>query len=199
VVNQVQTWLAEDPTASIGVMARAGTRRAYVDRAVRAVRAAAGMPAEIWDDPMYSSRVVELLRTHAPVAIAVADGEEARIDELRRRCHEAVGPDDLDLRDDITSACVALHERTDETSLTDALASVRVAGDPDLPTGAGLHLLSGHSGKGQQFTKVIIVGLEEAFMPHYAAMKSGDPDQIRDELAVLHVMASRAREVRFPR
>jgi len=31
-------------------------------------------------------------------------------------------------------------------------------------------------------------------MPHYAAMKSGDPDQIRDELAVLHVMASRARE-----
>src|SRR4030095_6325662 len=80
------------------------------------------------------------------------------------------------------------------TYLTDALAAIRVAGDPELPAGAGLHLLSGHSGKGQQFTKVIIVGLEEAFMPHYAAMTSGDPDQIRDELAVLHVMASRAQE-----
>ncbi|MEU0077634.1 ATP-dependent helicase [Micromonospora tulbaghiae] len=190
VINQVQTWLAEDPMASIGVMARAGTRRAYVDQAVRT----AGIAAEIWDDPMYSARVVELLRTHAPAAIAAADTDESRIDELQRRCHEAVDPDDLDLRDDITSACVALHERTDETPLTDSLAAIRVAGDPDLPTGAGLHLLSGHSGKGQQFTKVIIVGLEEGFMPHYAAIKSNDPNQIRDELAVLHVMASRARE-----
>ncbi len=57
-----------------------------------------------------------------------------------------------------------------------------------------MHLLDGHVGKGQQFDNVIIVGLEEAILPHYGAMVSADPAALTAELAVLQVMVSRAKE-----
>ncbi|WP_018504415.1 UvrD-helicase domain-containing protein [Parafrankia discariae] len=190
VVRLVQEWLAQDPTPCVGVMARTAARRAYIDDAVRA----ASIAAEVWDDPISTARVVDLLHAHASGAIAAADNDASRIDELHRRCQAALDPDDIEARDDVTSACVSLRERTAVVSLVDALDGIRVASDPDEPTSPGLHLLNGHLGKGQQFTKVIIVGLEEDFIPHFAAIKKNDPAEIRDELAVLHVMASRAEE-----
>ncbi|WP_018635466.1 DEAD/DEAH box helicase [Parafrankia elaeagni] len=190
VVRLIQEWLTQDPMPSVGVMARTAARRAYVDDAVRAAR----VEAEVWDDPISTARVVDLLRTHAPGAIATADNDASRLDELHRRCRDALDPDDVEARDEVISACVALRERAAAMPLADALAGIRVSGDPDEPTSPGLHLLNGHLGKGQQFTKVIIIGLEEDFIPHFAAIKSNDPAEIHDELAVLHVMASRAEE-----
>jgi DNA helicase-2/ATP-dependent DNA helicase PcrA len=89
---------------------------------------------------------------------------------------------------------IRMQTKLDETTLENAIGNLRVVGDPEDPASSGIHLLNGHLGKGQQFTRVIVVGMEEAFIPNYPAMASGDPQQIRDELAVLHVMASRAQE-----
>jgi DNA helicase II / ATP-dependent DNA helicase PcrA len=47
-------------------------------------------------------------------------------------------------------------------SLTQIRAQIRTGDDETLLTAPGVHLLTGHVGKGQQFDWVIIVGAEEA-------------------------------------
>lgn len=56
---------------------------------------------------------------------------------------------------------------------------------------AGIHLLNAHSGKGQEFDWVIAVRLEEKGIPHSLAVSDAAVDE---ELRVLHVMVSRAKE-----
>jgi len=64
-------------------------------------------------------------------------------------------------------------------------------GDGDtLLTRPGLHLLTGHVGKGQQFDWVIVIGLEEGCLPDYRAATAA---QLAEEASVLSVMKSRAR------
>ncbi|MHA4893043.1 3'-5' exonuclease, partial [Enterococcus faecium] len=54
----------------------------------------------------------------------------------------------------------------------------------------GVHLLTGHVGKGQQFDWVVIVGLEEGVIPDFRASSA---DEMAEEARVLSVMLSRAR------
>jgi hypothetical protein len=67
---------------------------------------------------------------------------------------------------------------------------IKVGDSATLITSAGVHLLSGHVGKGQQFDWAIVVGLEEDFIPFTMAATS---DEIVEEARVLSVMISRAR------
>lgn len=54
----------------------------------------------------------------------------------------------------------------------------------------GIHCLTGHAGKGQQFDWVFIPGLEEGCIPNFRAKTA---DAISEEAKVLSVMLSRAR------
>lgn len=63
-------------------------------------------------------------------------------------------------------------------------------GSETIATHHGVHCLTGHAGKGQQFDWVIIAGLEQGSIPDYRAKS---PEELNEEARVLSVMISRAR------
>jgi DNA helicase-2/ATP-dependent DNA helicase PcrA len=71
-----------------------------------------------------------------------------------------------------------------------AIASCRVSAAPGTPVGPGLHVLTAHKGKGQEFDWVFVIGLEEGVLPDF---RTKDQEQFDEELRILHVMVSRAR------
>lgn len=176
---------------SIAIMARTGARRRWVNDAVRAH----DMSAEIWDFPAHDPAVARLLQRH----LSEIDTQDlGPVDALHGLARQDVEPSDLQTLDDLAAACESLRELHDEGyPIADVIEGIRITSSENNPVGPGLHLLNGHVGKGQQFDHVIVVGLEESFLPHYAAMRAeqeGDPSAITEELAVLHVMASRAKQ-----
>ncbi|MCD9625622.1 UvrD-helicase domain-containing protein [Rhabdothermincola salaria] len=189
----VAGWVRAFPADSVAVIARTASRRRALDRAIDE----SGIAAEIWDFPAHRPLIAELLARHLELALLVGDPPLA-LQELYSRCLVDLDEQDLDALDELQEALEAIEELVGEGySLADVVSGIRVSSDPDAPVGPGLHLLNGHLGKGQQFDRVVVLGLEEAILPHYAAMlaeRSGDRSQITEELAVLHVMLSRARE-----
>ena len=71
---------------------------------------------------------------------------------------------------------------------------IQIGDNESLITRSGVHLLTGHAGKGQQFDWMVVVGLEEGYLPSYQARQAGDNSAMMDEEArTLAVMLSRAR------
>lgn len=190
VASTVARWTEADDGLTVGVLARTASRRRWVDEAVREL----GLDAEIWDFPAHKPLIVDLLVRHFP-AVDLTLGPRDAIQDLYLRCLVEIDPADLDSLDELNEAFDTILELAAEVDLREIVAGLRVVSTPDQPVGPGLHLLNGHVGKGQQFDRVIIVGLEEAFLPHYFALSSGRDEDLVAELSVLHVMASRAREV----
>ena len=63
-------------------------------------------------------------------------------------------------------------------------------GNETIATHEGVHCLTGHAGKGQQFDWVFVLGLEDGTIPDFRAK---DPESKCEEARVLSVMISRAR------
>lgn len=63
-------------------------------------------------------------------------------------------------------------------------------GNETIATHEGIHCLTGHAGKGQQFDWVFVIGLEDGTIPDFRAR---NPESKREEARVLSVMISRAR------
>ena len=194
VVALAQRWIDGNPIASVAVIARSGARRRAVDSAVKQAR----LPAEVWDLPSHQPLVAGLLSRNVGVAIASCAPGDDPLNELYGRCLVEIDEADLDALDELQEAVESIQELCDEGhQLADVVAGIRISSELDSPVGAGLHLLNGHVAKGQQFDHVIVLGLEEAVLPHYAAMlaeRGGDDGAIAEELSVLHVMLSRARQ-----
>lgn len=187
VMQLVLRWQEADPSESIAVMARAKHRREVLDAEV----AAAGMAAERWDFPAHRPGIVALLTRFAPTVVRTfGEGSEA-VEELFLRCAEALEDDDAVVLDELSEVADVLQDLVQETPLGDVVAGLRIASDPASPAGSGLHLLNGHVGKGQQFDRVVILGLEDGHIPYYKARTN---EERKDELSILHVMASRARK-----
>lgn len=183
----IKSDLHADPKATVGVMARNGWRRRELENAARE----AGMTFELWDHPVHRPAVVRLLRKHLANATARHENDSARLDELYLMCFESCGQDDLETIDELNAAFETIDDLIREHPLHQVIADVRTAADSDDgPVSAGLHFLTGHSGKGQQFDHVYVLGLEEDILPDFRAKSS---KALREELAVLHVMVSRAR------
>ncbi|MDJ0770968.1 MAG: 3'-5' exonuclease [Ilumatobacter sp.] len=187
VIEVVSFWLAAHPDESIAVMVRAKHRREAVDAAVQAQ----GLTAEVWDFPAHRPGVVGLLVRHVGAAVRVAGEGVSGVEELFLRCAESVSGDDEALLDELSEAADSLIDLVREAPLSEVVAGIRVASDPDSPTRPGLHLLNGHLGKGQGFDRVVVLGLEDGHVPYYRAKTK---QEVKDELSVLHVMASRARK-----
>lgn len=189
IVSTVERWIKDYPEISVAVIARTKLRRKWVDDRVRQ----RNIPAEIWDFPMHKPMIVDLLTRHLNSIDLTIPLSEA-IEELYLHCFVEVDQVHFDSLDELNEAFDTIRELAIEFSLSEIVAGIRISSSPEDPVGPGLHLLNGHVGKGQQFDRVIIVGLEESFLPHFLAIKTGQQENIRAELAVLHVMASRARE-----
>jgi DNA helicase-2/ATP-dependent DNA helicase PcrA len=185
VLGLIKHWLATDPEASIGIMVRAGERRAVLDRAVQE----AALPAEVWDNPAHSPGVVTLLRRHVERAVSSTADRQSAIDELFLLC-AADARLDPDLLERLKEAIDDLDDDITHRDLVESVSAIRIDFGSEAPTPAGLHLLNAHLGKGQQFDYVIILGLEEGHIPD---RRAATQEEHADELSVFHVMVSRAR------
>lgn len=185
-LQHINADLHGDPSAAVAVMARTGYRRADLEAAARA----SGIAFELWDHPVHRPRVVQMLRQHLPKACAAHPDDRERLQELYNLCFGACDADDIETVDELNEAFETIEELLATQPLEQVISDIRTAGDPDQPVSPGLHFLTGHSGKGQQFDHVYVLGLEEGILPDWRATSEV---QLGEELAVLHVMVSRAR------
>lgn len=179
--------IIHEGATSVGVVLRRSSRADGLRSAARQ----RGVAYEDWALATHVPAVVELLhRMHARASRLGATDSEA-LEHLHKLCREALDPDDADTLDELSSAIEQLETAIAEgTNLVDAMAGCRASADGEAPVAPGLHLLTGHKGKGQEFDWVIILGLEGGHIPDF---RNEGPDDVAEELRVLHVMASRAR------
>lgn len=175
-----RTILARDSAASIGVISRAAWRRQDIDRALAAE---SDFTVRRWDLALEDPRVVALIRqtvSSLPRGATLEAAHDAVLDVL--------DPSDVDTLEQIDDAFLALGQ-TQASTARAALRSIRVSA-PKQAVGPGVHLLNAHTGKGQQFDWVFVVGLEEGHLP---GKKSSHGRALVEEKRVLLVMLSRAR------
>lgn len=168
------------PEASIGIIARAGWRRKSIDAAFADQT---GVPVRRWELAIDDPTTVALIQSTVsalPRGATVADGRLAVLDIL--------DPADVDARELVDDAFDTL-ERSEATTARAAVRSIRTP-DPKQTVGPGVHLLNAHTGKGQQFDWVFVVGLEEGHLP---GKRNSHGDALDEEQRVLLVMLSRAR------
>lgn len=172
--------LSRDPEASIGVIARAAWRREDIDRAFAAQNA---LPVRRWDLAIEDPGIVALIQSTVATLPRGASIAEARAAVL-----DAVDPADVDARELVDAAFDTLEQSETGTARA-AIRSIRVS-DPKQTVGPGVHLLNAHTGKGQQFDWVFVIGLEEGHLP---GKRNNHGDALAEEQRVLLVMLSRAR------
>lgn len=187
VVQWAEAVLSRAPGQRIGVISRIASRRRFVDAAF----AATDLDVHRWDDGVLDTdtarRVRGLLGAIDPAAVlAAADSVEFLRDAAQ--FHDIQDPADRTALADALSWVLVLL--TDGNSPTDISRRIRVGDNSTLLTKPGVHLLSGHVGKGQQFDWVVVVGVEEDVVPFFEART---PEAIQEEARVLSVMMSRAR------
>lgn len=172
--------LARDSSASVGVISRAGWRRQEIDDAFAP---ATDFTVRRWDLALEDPRVVALIR-ETVASLPRGETLEAAHDAVI----DAVDPSDVDTLEQVDDAFVALGQ-TQASTARGALRSIRVS-DPKQAVGPGVHLLNAHTGKGQQFDWVFVIGLEEGHLP---GKRNSHGQALAEEQRVLLVMLSRAR------
>lgn len=198
-VDAIQAWqsqaMAEDPPReiTIGVLTRmkpGGRRDVFFGRARDA-----GLQVETWDYPLHHPEVVQLLRKHIDGVLATAAQPMEQVERLYQRCVADVPAENASTLIDLGDAVQEIADLIPRESLRALVDRIRIGSDVDIPVGPGVHMLTGHAGKGQGFDKVVILGFEEGQIPSFFVKGLPDSDpKVREELALLHVMASRAKE-----
>lgn len=187
IVNTARAILTVAPRQRIGVLSRTAQRRRFVDAAF----ATSDVPHFRWDDGVLDTDTAKLVRSML-TRLNIADYTAAsdKVAFLR----ETIGFEsiaDVDVRKGTASALGWVQDLlADAVSPQGIRARIKVGDSSTLLTSAGVHLLSGHVGKGQQFDWVIVAGLEEGLVPFFLAKTA---DAIAEEARVLAVMISRAR------
>jgi DNA helicase-2/ATP-dependent DNA helicase PcrA len=172
--------LKRDAAASVAVISRAAWRRQEIDSAFAGE---SDFAVRRWDLALEDPRMVALIRetvSSLPRGTTIEAAHSAMLD--------AVDASDVDSVEQIDEAFLALRETRASTARA-ALRSVRVS-DPKQAVGPGLHLLNAHTGKGQQFDWVFVIGLEEGHLP---GRRNNQGQALLEEQRILLVMLSRAR------
>lgn len=174
------------PDESIGVIARAGYRRRFIDKAF----ADSDLPLQTWDMALDTPGILGTLRMCAS-GIRKDRPAEKQLETLRSRVAATVSEDDIETAAEMQEAIRILQEKmTAGESVRDALNRFKeIAVAEHVPP--GVHLLNAHIGKGQQFDWVIVVGLEAGHVPSF---KAKTDSEIQEEQRVLMVMLSRAKK-----
>lgn len=179
--------ILRDPQVTVGVVGRRGTR----SRAIRDAADQADVPFEDWSTPTHVPAVVELLNRTSRDALNIGGTDDEVLSILEELCRESVDPADVNTLDELANACDVLRNMVSEgATVAEAIASCRPSATPGAAVTPGLHLLTGHKGKGQEFDWVFVVGLEQGHIPDF---RNTTDEAIAEELRVLHVMVSRAR------
>lgn len=193
-IKNLCSWILSEgqaPLQRIGISARLKRRRQLVDETI----AASGLPYCIWDDGVLDKSIAQKIRS---MLRGLSLSEFHSADDQLAFLRQAVAFDneqDPDERTALSSAvdwCLDLLQK--DLSPDTIQKRIQIGDNDSLITRAGVHLLTGHAGKGQQFDWMVVVGLEEDYLPSYQAIQAGDNSAMMDEEArTLAVMLSRAR------
>ncbi|SED89014.1 DNA helicase-2 / ATP-dependent DNA helicase PcrA [Arthrobacter alpinus] len=179
--------LGQSGTQRIGVLSRSAPRRSAVDDAI----SSSGLPWFRWDDPILEKDVARELRG-ALAAFDVALWESA-VDQrtyLRSLLSTEV-TDDPDTAASLLGGIDWIQDQlSQDTDMSKIRERVRATDKNSLLGAPGVHLLSGHAGKGQQFDWVCVVGFEQGSIP---SSKAESLESWHEEARVFSVMISRAR------
>lgn len=187
VTKVAQAIIGRVPDQRIGIIARTVGRRRFVEEAL----ATTNVPFYRWDDGVLDTDTARTMRSLlARFDIRSYDAAADKVAFLR----EAAGLEsiaDPSGRESLLDALHWCHDLLrDGVTPSDVRSRVRVGDATTLITASGVHLLTGHVGKGQQFDWVVIIGLEDGVMPDFRATSS---DGKIEEARVFSVMLSRAR------
>jgi len=175
---------AHAPQQRIGILTRTGPRRRQIDEAF----AATALPTMRWDDPLLDTDTVRAARALL-LRVKMHDFREA-LDKMAY-LREAANLDaivDPDVRKNLNGVIVWAHDLLlHGVPVEDVRRRVRAGDSSQLLAAPGVHLLTGHVGKGQQFDWVFVAGLEEGVLPDFRS------DDLNEEARILSVMISRAR------
>lgn len=187
VLRMVEIILRHAPTQRIGVMARATSRRRFVDEAF----SSSSIEHHRWDDGVLDTDTAKLVRAMLSAFdqgsyLAATD----KIEFLRTASafNDVIEPH---VREGLAGALNWCYDLLNEgISPTEIKSRIRIGDSSTLLTVPGAHLLTGHVGKGQQFDWVFVLGMEDGSIPNFNASSA---DDLAEEARVLAVMISRAR------
>lgn len=176
------------PEHRIGVLARTKFRRRFVDKEFEAQTE---IPHYKWEDGVFDTDTAKLIKAML-AKLNLAGYTNAPHKDIFLQ--KAVGLDsitDIDTRRSVLDALGWVQDLLLESEPPENIRKrIKIGDSETLITSAGVHLLSGHTGKGQQFDWVFVLGLEEGSIPSFMARNA---DEITEEARVLSVMISRAR------
>lgn len=179
--------LANAPNQRIGIVSRTKARRRYVDACLESTK----LPRHRWEDGSLDTDTARVVKGMlARLTLAEFQRTDDQVGFLRRAVDlESVqDPDDRTALADALNWCYGLLR--DGVEPAAVRSRVRVGDDSTLLNLPGVHLLTGHQGKGQQFDWIVVVGLEEGVIPDFRATT---PAAIAEEARILSVMISRGR------
>lgn len=182
------------PNQRVGVIARTGSRI----KGVKDMLAADGIQYTDWSSGIFRPEIARALRRTCDDLSSRATEDtkfESRLD-IYRYIVERTTLQQGNAPEELNEACAWLFDQivergTDLSRASEIRKSIcEMRSDESFATRKGIHCLTGHAGKGQQFDWVFIVGLEDGTIPFY---KASTEQEIEEEARVLSVMISRAR------
>ncbi|MFF1820585.1 UvrD-helicase domain-containing protein [Kribbella sp. NPDC058245] len=187
IVATARSMLASAPGLRIGVISRTGPRRRFVDDAFKR----SDVLHHRWDDGVLDTETATILKVMLlglTMSEFVRSSDQLAYLRVAARFEEVHPPTRDSLRDALDWVWDLLR---DGLSPDQVRARIRIGDQETLLTAPGVHLLTGHIGKGQQFDFVIVVGAEEGCIPDWRS--ENDAAALREEARIFSVMISRAR------
>ncbi|ERL06101.1 UvrD-helicase domain-containing protein [Olsenella profusa] len=194
IVKMAQRILQLCPNQRVGVITRVGFRI----KGVKDTLAANGIQYTDWSSGIFRPEIARALRHTCDDLLSRATegiSFKSKLD-IYRYIVERTTLLQSGTHAELEDACSWLFDQVLERDANLSRASeiresiCEMRGDESFATRKGIHCLTGHTGKGQQFDWVFIVGLDKGSIPFY---KASTDQEIGEEARVLSVMISRAR------
>ena len=175
------------PQHRVAIMSRIKSRLRFVDQQLED----ADVAVYRWEDGVLDTETAAIVRS----TLTRLDVDQLeRVDDKLTFLRGLAGMarlEEPDTRRSLADALTWVLDRIgDDLSPDDISARIRIGDQTTLLNASGIHLLSGHVGKGQQFEWVFIVGTEDDNIPFFRAKSD---IEVGEEARILGVMLSRAR------
>lgn len=184
VVDFATAILERAPRQRVGVVGRVKGRLRFVDELAEQ----SDLDVHRWEDGVLdteTARLIKALLGRLDLSAVAAASDPVAYLRLEAGLEAVQEPDTRANLADALTWC--LDKFRDGLSPAQVRSRIKVGDDSTLLNVPGLHLLSGHVGKGQQFDWVVVVGAEDGCIPDF---RSSD---VAEEARILSVMISRAR------
>jgi DNA helicase-2/ATP-dependent DNA helicase PcrA len=186
-VDVADLLLQVNPNARVGIMARTKNRRREVDQGL----VARCIEHCLWDDPIVDASVASIVRQALRAFDPSFDGDDTQLIHHLWALTRALKPYDIDTMRMVNDVFEwVAQQRTAGMDISELGSRIQVTDGDSVVKLPGIHLLNGHTGKGQQFDWALVVGLEQRNLPDYRSLVG---DALNEERRVLSVMISRAR------